>query len=68
VKPQLFRVRRVRKSQSRPVYFNADGRWSNAVHAQVYLRKAAAMKVASVARRAYPNDSVEIEVFERQDY
>jgi hypothetical protein len=65
MKQQLFRVRRVRKNQSRPVYFNTDGRWSNAANAQAYARKASAAKVASVARRAYPQDSVEIEVFER---
>lgn len=65
MKQQLFRVRRVRKNQTRPVYFNIDGRWSNAANAQAYARKASAVKVASVAQRAYPNDEVEVEVFER---
>ncbi len=67
MKQQWFRVRRVRKNQSRPVYFNADGRWSNAANAQAYARKAPAVKVASVARRAYPSDSVEVEAFERDN-
>jgi len=65
VRQQLFRVRRVRKNQTRPVYFNIEGRWSNAANAQAYARKASAVKVVSVARRAYPNDVVEVEVFER---
>jgi 2-methylisocitrate lyase-like PEP mutase family enzyme len=67
VRQQWFRVRRVRKNQSRPVYFNIEGRWSNAANAQAYARKASAAKVAGVARRAYPNDSVELEAFERPD-
>lgn len=57
----------MRKNQARPVYFNVDGRWSNAANAQAYARKASAVRIASVARRAYPNDAVEVEVFERWD-
>ncbi len=67
MRQQWFRVRRVRKNQSRPVYFNVDGRWSNAANAQAYARKASAVKIASVARRAYPGDEVEVEAFERTD-
>jgi hypothetical protein len=66
MRQQLFRVRRVRKGQTRPVYFNLDGRWSNAANAQAYARKVSAVKVASVARRAYPSDDVTVEVFERE--